>query len=145
MFIALFPYCHLKGFNPVHGLPLWLGSSRSHPGMEKHAQAERMSPIQTRLSFCFLFCFVLKAGHATALCHTGMWVSKGFCGGGQGEGFNLTSAGSLTHCNSYQKHSWRQHWANFSLNISNLLYQPSFLTIRQQILSAWQFLGLIKS
>lgn len=39
----------------MHGLPLWLARSRFHPGMEKHAQAERVSLLWTRLCVVFFF------------------------------------------------------------------------------------------
>lgn len=97
VFIALFPYCCLKEFYHMHGLPLWLACSRLY------IQAEDILNIDK-----VMFFFGKKnkpLPSATLECAS----AKGLCGTGQRH-WTLHNIGSLFHhYNSYWKLRLSKH------------------------------------
>lgn len=115
VFIALFPYCPLKGLYHMHGLPLWLAWSRFRSGMENMLRLKRY--FQYGQSYV-----MLKGVQTTALCHTEKCTSKGLDGVGQGEDVYTLPAGSLFIITLTESFIGKNTgWVNF-LNVLNLLH-----------------------
>lgn len=103
----------------MHGLPLWLAWSRFHPGMEKHAQAERISLTWTRL--CLSERRTSPQPSGTLKC----WWARALWGGPR-EDFHITLPGFLTFT-TLPKTELETTWAK-------LLFKYLRLTILTQLL-----------